>query len=122
VAAYPSRRSLFALEPFWWLAGGELTFTWVVDKSNAMARYTAATFLANQGVPVLIDYRYAIMHNKFVIVDREAVETGSFNFTAAAERSNAENLLVLQDPSLAQRYGQEWERLWAEPEEMRARY
>src|ERR1035438_10512000 len=27
----------------------------VVDKSNATARYTAATFLANEGVPVRVD-------------------------------------------------------------------
>ena len=41
----------------------------VVDKSNATGRYTAATFLTNQGVPVRVDYRYAIMHDKFVVVD-----------------------------------------------------
>jgi chorismate synthase len=35
----------------------------VVDKSNATARYTGATFLANQGVPTRADYRYAIMHD-----------------------------------------------------------
>ena len=54
----------------------------VVDKSNATSRYTAATFLANQGVPVRIDYKYAIMHDKFIVVDGEIVETGSFNFTS----------------------------------------
>jgi hypothetical protein len=59
----------------------------VVDKSNVTARYTAATFLANQGVPVRVDYRYAIMHDKFIIVDGEAVETGSFNFTQSASDS-----------------------------------
>jgi phosphatidylserine/phosphatidylglycerophosphate/cardiolipin synthase-like enzyme len=29
----------------------------VVDKSNVTARYSAATFLANQEVPVRVDYR-----------------------------------------------------------------
>jgi phosphatidylserine/phosphatidylglycerophosphate/cardiolipin synthase-like enzyme len=94
----------------------------VVDKSNATARYTAATFLANQGVPVRVDHRYAIMHHKFVVVDGATVETGSFNYTAAAERSNAENVLVLHDPAVAQQYGQEWERLWGESEKMKAGY
>lgn len=94
----------------------------VVDKSNATARYTAATFLANQGVPVRVDYRYAIMHDKFIVVDGETVEEGSFNYTAAAESKNAENVLLLHDPGVAQRYGQEWERLWGESEEMKARY
>jgi phosphatidylserine/phosphatidylglycerophosphate/cardiolipin synthase-like enzyme len=95
----------------------------VVDKSNATARYTAATFMANEGVPVRVDYRYAIMHDKFIVVDGETVETGSFNFTAGAEKRNAENVLVLHgDLAVAAKYAGEWERLWGESEEMKARY
>jgi phosphatidylserine/phosphatidylglycerophosphate/cardiolipin synthase-like enzyme len=94
----------------------------VVDKSNVTARYTAATVLANMGVPVRVDYNYAIMHDKFVVVDGQVVESGSFNFTAAAETKNAENVLVLHDAAVAQRYGQEWERLWSESEPMRPKY
>lgn len=94
----------------------------VVDKANATARYTMATFLANQGVPVRVDYRYAIMHDKFIVVDGVTVETGSFNFTAAAESKNAENVMVLRDPAVAERYAREWDRLWGESEEMKARY
>jgi phosphatidylserine/phosphatidylglycerophosphate/cardiolipin synthase-like enzyme len=94
----------------------------VVDKSNATAQYTAATFLANQGLLLRVDYRYAIMHDKFIVVNGATLETGSFNFTSAAEHHNAENVLVLHDPAVAQRYGEEWERLWEESEEMRARY
>jgi phosphatidylserine/phosphatidylglycerophosphate/cardiolipin synthase-like enzyme len=96
----------------------------VVDKSQATARYTAATFLANQGVPVRVDYRYAIMHDKFIVVDGETVEGGSFNYTAAAESRNAENVLVLRDAVIAGQYSKEWDRLWAEsePEPMNARY
>jgi PLD-like domain len=41
--------------------------------------YPSATFLAKQGVPVRVDYRYAVMHDKFIVVDGEVVETGSFN-------------------------------------------
>lgn len=94
----------------------------VVDKSNATSKYTAATFLANQGVPVRIDYRYAIMHDKFIVVDGQAVETGSMNFTSAGEHANGENIIVLHDPEVAQRYGQEWERLWAESDVMKPKY
>ena len=94
----------------------------VVDKSNATARYTAATFLANQGVPVRVDYRYTIMHDKFMVIDGVTVEEGSFNYTAAAESKNAENVLVLHDQVVAGQYAQEWKRLWEESEEMKARY
>lgn len=92
----------------------------VVDKSQATARYTAATALANQGVPVRVDYQYAIMHNKFMVVDGETVEEGSFNFTAAAESKNAENAVVLKEcPEVAARYAGEWQRLWDESEKVR---
>ena len=83
----------------------------VVTRANATARYTTATVLANQGVQVRADYRYAIVHDKFIVVDGDTVETGSFNFTAAASSKNAENVLVLHDLAAAQRYEREWERL-----------
>ena len=69
-----------------------------------------------------VDYRYAILHVKFIVVDGETLETGSFNLTAAAEQRNAENVLVLHDADVAKRYAQEWEWLWSESEEMKARY
>jgi len=37
------------------------------------------------------------------------VVTDSFNFTKAAEESNAENLLVIHDRTLAERYMENWE-------------
>jgi phosphatidylserine/phosphatidylglycerophosphate/cardiolipin synthase-like enzyme len=56
------------------------------------------------GVPTWIDAAYQIAHNKIIIIDGETVITGSFNFTRSAEEYNAENLLVIRDPSLAARY------------------
>ena len=41
-----------------------------------------------------------------MIIDDDTVITGSFNFTTAAERQNAENLLVVRDRALAARYAE----------------
>lgn len=68
----------------------------VLDRSNATAKYSAATFLANAGIPVLIDSAHAIAHNKIIIIDGSTLITGSFNFSKAAEEKNAENLLVIK--------------------------
>lgn len=77
----------------------------VLDKSQRKEKYTAATFLANAGIPVAIDDRHAIAHNKIMIIDRTVLITGSFNFTKAAEEKNAENLLVIKDnPQLVEKY------------------
>ena len=35
--------------------------------------------------------------------------TGSFNFTKAAEEKNAENLLIIHDKKLAERYTKNWQ-------------
>ena len=59
----------------------------VLDKSNAEARYPEGLSLANQGIPVRLDYRYAIMHDKVLVIAGQTVETGSFNFTSAASQS-----------------------------------
>ena len=54
-----------------------------------------------------------------MVIDGETVNTGSFNFTAAAQKSNAENLLVLDDPALAAKYTANWERRRAVSERYR---
>lgn len=67
----------------------------IADKKANSRKYTAITYLANNNIPVALNDRYAIFHNKFIIADGKTVETGSFNYTQAAEKSNAENVIVL---------------------------
>jgi phosphatidylserine/phosphatidylglycerophosphate/cardiolipin synthase-like enzyme len=81
----------------------------VLDKSQRTEQYTSATFLANEGVPVFIDDSHRIAHNKVMVIDGETVITGSFNFTKSAEEANAENLLIIKDPLLAQKYAANWQ-------------
>ncbi|MBJ6724577.1 phospholipase D family nuclease [Geomesophilobacter sediminis] len=77
----------------------------LLDKSQRGAKYTSADFVAHAGIFTYIDDRYAIAHNKIMIIDRETIITGSFNFTKAAEEKNAENLLVLKgNPRLVETY------------------
>lgn len=77
----------------------------VLDKSNATGKYSGATALSNAGIPTLIDAQHAIAHNKVMVIDGATVVTGSFNFTKAAEMSNAENLLVITEaPDIVQAY------------------
>jgi phosphatidylserine/phosphatidylglycerophosphate/cardiolipin synthase-like enzyme len=80
----------------------------ILDKSQRSEKYTSATFLFNAGIPTYIDDKHAIAHNKVMIVDRETVITGSFNFTKAAEEKNAENLLIIRNKELAKVYIENW--------------
>ena len=76
----------------------------VLDKSNKTQKYSAGDFTAHMGIPTYIDDKHAIAHNKIIIIDRETVITGSFNFSKAAEEKNAENLIILKSKELANAY------------------
>ncbi len=80
----------------------------ILDKSILTDHYSEADFLAHAGMSVLIDEKHQIAHNKIMIIDGETVITGSFNFTRQAEEHNAENLLVIHDRGLAERYLANW--------------
>lgn len=83
------------------------------EKSNR--RNAVIHRLLAAGVPVRFSDRYAIMHNKFMVIGSDTVETGSFNFTASAAKRNAENVMVIRgEPKIAKQYADEWLRLWEE--------
>jgi phosphatidylserine/phosphatidylglycerophosphate/cardiolipin synthase-like enzyme len=82
----------------------------ILDKSNIRDKYSAADFTAHMGIPTYIDANHSIAHNKVMIIDREVVITGSFNFTRAAEENNAENLLIIRSGDLAKEYLENWEK------------
>jgi phosphatidylserine/phosphatidylglycerophosphate/cardiolipin synthase-like enzyme len=80
----------------------------ILDKSQKSEKYTSATFIFNAGIPTFIDDKHAIAHNKIMIIDKETVITGSFNFTKAAEEKNAENLLIIKSKDLSKIYIDNW--------------
>ena len=82
----------------------------LLDKSQLHGKGSKLDSLAEGGVPVMIDKKHAIAHNKVMIIDGITVITGSFNFTTAAEDKNAENLLVLHDKAVAKKYHDNWSR------------
>jgi phosphatidylserine/phosphatidylglycerophosphate/cardiolipin synthase-like enzyme len=81
----------------------------ILDKSQRSEKYSSADFMANQGVPTMIDANHAIAHNKVIVIHGEVVITGSFNCTKAAQEKNAEHLLIIHDPALATQYTRNWE-------------
>ena len=80
----------------------------ILDKSQRSERHCPADTLVKADVPVEIDAAHAIAHNKVMVIDEQTVLTGSFNFTEAAEDRNAENLLVIQDSTVAAQYEANW--------------
>jgi phosphatidylserine/phosphatidylglycerophosphate/cardiolipin synthase-like enzyme len=81
----------------------------ILDKTQRSEKYSSADFVAHAGIPTFIDAKHAIAHNEIIVIDGETVLTGSFNFTKAAEEKNAENLLVVRDKVIAERYTSNWD-------------
>jgi phosphatidylserine/phosphatidylglycerophosphate/cardiolipin synthase-like enzyme len=70
----------------------------------------ALDLLSGAGVGVRTIDVYPIHHDKFMVIDGESVETGSFNFTTSAARYNSENAVVMWHvPMVAQAYQQHWQ-------------
>jgi phosphatidylserine/phosphatidylglycerophosphate/cardiolipin synthase-like enzyme len=81
----------------------------VLDKSNLKGSSKYA-YVVSHCVPVWCDTKHAIAHNKIIIIDDAKVLTGSFNFSMAAENSNAENLLIVYSKEVAKVYIQNWQK------------
>lgn len=82
----------------------------ILDQGQRTEKYSSADFVSHAGIPTFIDDKHAIAHNKIMVIDGEVIVTGSFNFTKSAEERNSENLLVIRDKNLAQKYEDNWER------------
>ncbi len=52
-----------------------------------------------------------IMHHKFLILG-DTVITGSLNWNASSLEDNNENIVIIRNPKIAQRYKQEFFRIW----------
>lgn len=89
------------------------------DRANENSK---ARFLEIQDVPVkrvsgsqlmLPDREPGLMHQKFAIIDRRLVFTGSYNWTHSAESRNDENLLMFRNAApLAEEYRRTFFKLW----------
>ena len=68
---------------------------------------------ARAGIPVWLETRYAVAHNKIMLIDPHepgaAVMTGSYNYTYSAQARNAENVLILRgNLALVRAYLDNW--------------
>lgn len=80
--------------------------------SNAASR-EAVRYLVTHGLPLRTVSAWAIHHDKVIIADGHTVETGSYNYTRAADRKNFENVVVLRHmPGIAAQYLTHWQSRW----------
>lgn len=89
----------------------------LVDRNKYNQTAATRDLLAENSLPVHTLYgrkgKGSKLHHKFVVLDRQVVLAGSYNWTVESEEGNFDHLLVLRDPALVSAYQQEFERLWS---------
>ncbi len=76
----------------------------VIDNSNLKSQI--------KGDGIRADYDYGLMHNKFCVIDKEKVLTGSFNPTDNDNYNNNNNLIIVYSKLLSENYENEFDELW----------
>lgn len=73
------------------------------------------------GVPVKVNSHEGLMHLKMTVIDGEVAVGGSYNYTNAATMKNDEMLIILHDPDVAKEWDAEFERMWNDEVNFKAR-
>ena len=81
------------------------------DEGMKKYRYSQVSLLASNNIPIKFESFSGLMHNKFFIIDKKTVITGSYNLTVNAKR-NEENIIVLHNTEVANIYSDQFERYW----------
>lgn len=86
----------------------------IFEERGSETEYSEFSLLYCAGLPVRQDGNPRTMHHKVIIIDRQIVVTGSFNFSGNADNSNDENVIIIDNREIAGEYLREFGRLWAE--------
>lgn len=90
----------------------------ILDQGQAKERFSRYPLFLQANIPVKLlpggekKFVKGLMHNKFAVIDGKEVITGSYNWTASAEKLNYENLLIIRSPDLAKKYEDYFEKMW----------
>jgi phosphatidylserine/phosphatidylglycerophosphate/cardiolipin synthase-like enzyme len=79
----------------------------IADRRTPCTRQEGVSALAAAGIPVWIDDRVRVAHEKALIIDRRVSIMGSYNFSAGAA-VDSEDLNVVTSEEVAEAYATHW--------------
>ena len=85
-----------------------------VTETRMVSEDSNYKLLNYQNILVLKDGNKNTMHHKVFIIDNETVVTGSFNPSKGGDEKNDENLLIIHDKNIAERFSVEFQSVWNE--------
>lgn len=85
----------------------------VFEKSQAASGHSEYGYFKSLGLSVFLDANPRNMHHKAMILDDQTTLGGSFNFSANADKSNDENLVIIRgNPAVAEKFESEFRRIY----------
>ncbi|TAL36775.1 MAG: hypothetical protein EPN93_08130 [Spirochaetes bacterium] len=83
----------------------------IVTETDTVA--SGVRTLVNAGIPVAVDDRRGLMHDKFAIIDGEQLWTGSYNLTDNGAFKDDNNAIVIRSAELASIFQAEFDEMHA---------
>ncbi len=74
----------------------------ILDRDPGVVNYTTPEYFRLNGIPVV--FAKGTNNNKFIVINRTIVVTGSADLTRASMKRNLENVLIISEPSIAGAY------------------
>lgn len=74
----------------------------VTEKDNYSGK--AINYLIEAGIPIVKDNSHGLMHNKFAIIDKKFLFTGSYNTTDNGSSRNNNNAIIIESEKLSSIY------------------
>ena len=85
----------------------------IFEKSQN-SKYSQYERMKGFGLNVKIDGNKYNLHHKVFIIDNQTVIAGSYNPTTNGDERNDENMVIIHDKDIAQRYLKDFEQRFAE--------
>lgn len=93
-----------------------LNVTVLVERTQRNGQNSQYSRLRDFGLNIRVDGNKYNLHHKFIVIDNKIVITGSPNFSFSGFNRNDENMLIIYDENLAQKFVNEFDRLFDEGE------
>lgn len=81
----------------------------IIERDPGIANYRTPEFFVVNNIPVALSAKDTPNLNRYLIIDRQIVATGSYQWTLSSQNKNKENLLVISDPGIAVAYREHFE-------------
>lgn len=82
----------------------------ITDRTQFKGKKSLVGKIKQSGIPVLMNKRHKIEHNKFAVFNDVEVVSGSYNWTTNASMYNSENCLFFEQPN--KEYSTRFQQLW----------